>query len=241
MATLIFDIETLAESWESFDDITKKAMTRWITQSTNTKADYERELEKVRSQLGFSPLTGSIVALGMYDLERKLGAVYFVANGTEESFTEGDFTYKERTEKELLEDFWEGARSYDIFVTFNGRAFDVPFLLHRSVVHGVRPTVDLLSSRYLTRQSLPYQVDLLDELTFYGAMKRQSLHMYCRAYGIESPKGEGGGAEVAELFRQKKYRNLAAYNARDVIATTALYEKWKQYLAPTSFLNAIEF
>jgi hypothetical protein len=84
-------------------------------------------------------------------------------------------------------------------------------------------------------------VDLLDELTFYGAMKRQPLHMYCRAYGIESPKGEGGGAEVAELFRMKKFRDLAAYNARDVVATTELYLKWKQYLAPASFLNAIEF
>ena len=241
MATLIFDIETIAEPWESFDSITKKSLTRWISQSTHTKIEYEKELEKMKQQLGFSPLTGSIVSLGMYDLERRLGAVYYVGNGSGEAYTEDDFTFKERSEKELLEDFWEGALSYDIFVTFNGRAFDIPFLLHRSVVCGVRPTVDLLSSRYLTKQLLPYQVDLLDELTFYGAMKRQSLHMYCRAYGIKSPKGEGSGAEVAELFRQKKFRNLAAYNARDVIATTALYEKWKQYLAPTSFLNAIEF
>jgi DNA polymerase elongation subunit (family B) len=240
MATLIFDIETLGESWDSFGEATKQALTKWISQSTTNKAEYERELGKVKSQLGFSPLTGSIVALGMYDLERQLGAVYFVGDGSGESFMEGEFTYKERTEKELLEDFWEGARSYDIFVTFNGRTFDIPFLLHRSVVHGVQPTVDVLSSRYLSRQVLPYQVDLLDELTFYGAMRRQPLHMYCRAYGIESPKGEEGGEAVAELVRQKKFRDLATYSAGDVTATVELYEKWKHYLAPASFLNATD-
>jgi 3'-5' exonuclease len=241
MATLIFDIETISEAWESFDEITIKSLTRWLEQDAKGKAEYEKELHQIKQQLGFSPLTGSVVSLAMYDLERRLGAVYYVGDGSHESWTEAGFTFKERSEKELLEDFWEGALSYDVFVTFNGRAFDIPFLLHRSVVNDVRPTVDLLGSRYLTRQVLPYQVDLLDELTFYGAMKRQSLHLYCRAYGIESPKTNGGGAEVAELFHQKKFRDLATYNARDVIATTELYQKWKHYLAPASFLNAIEF
>ncbi len=241
MATLVLDIKTISELWLDFDVETQKSLTSWITQSTSTKAEYERELLKVKEHLAFSPLTGSVVALGMYDIDRKLGAVYFVGDGNGESYTDGEFTFKERTEKELLEDFWEGARSYDVFVTFNGRAFDLPFLMHRSAILGVTPDTSLLKQRYLNRQVVPYHVDLLDELTFYGAMKRQSLHMYCRAYGIESPKGRVGGAEVAELFHAKKFRDLAAYNASDVVATTTLYQKWKQYLAPASFINAVEF
>jgi DNA polymerase elongation subunit (family B) len=240
MATLVLDIETIGESWLDFDLDTQNALTNWISQSTKTKAEYEKELLKVKEQLAFSPLTGSVVALGMYDIDRKLGAVYFVGDGNGESYTNGEFTFKERTEKELLEDFWEGARSYDVFVTFNGRAFDLPFLMHRSAILGVKPDITLLGQRYLNRQAIPYHVDLLDELTFYGAMKRQSLHMYCRAYGTPSPKGEGAGAEVSEMFQASRFRDLAAYNARDVIATTALYQKWKQCLAPASFINAIE-
>ena len=241
MATLVFDIETVGEPWNTFDNTTQKALARWITKSTKSQTEYDLEFKKLKEELSFSPLTGKIVSLGMYDIERKLGAVYYVGDGSGEVFSDGDFTYKERTEKELLEDFWEGADSYDTFVTFNGRAFDVPFLIHRSAILGVKPDTALLSQRYLNKQAIPYHVDLLDELTFYGAMKRQSLHMYCRAYGIESPKGEGGGAEVAELFHAKKFRDLAQYNAKDVIATTELYQKWKQYLAPASFINAIEF
>jgi len=240
MATLVFDIETVPESWSDFDETTKQALTNWITQGIDNKADLERGLERMKSQLGFSPLTGQVVALSMYDLERSLGAVYYVGDGSGESYTEGDFTFKERSEKDLLEDFWEGARSYDVFVTFNGRAFDLPFLIHRSAILGVKPDITLLGQRYLNRQTIPYHVDLLDELTFYGAMKRQSLHIYCRAYGIESPKREGGGAAVAEMFQAGRFRDLAAYSARDVIATTELYKRWKQYLAPASFINAID-
>jgi DNA polymerase elongation subunit (family B) len=240
MATLVLDIETVGESWDSFDDTTKSALTNWIAQATHSKVDFEKEIARVKNQLSFSPLTGQVVALGMYDLERSRGAVYYVGDSPIESYTEGEFTYKARTEKELLEDFWEGARSYDVFVTFNGRAFDLPFLIHRSAICGVRSDTTLLGQRYLNRQAPPYHVDLLDELTFYGTMKRQSLHMYCRAYGIPSPKREGGGAEVSELFQTGRLRDLATYNARDVIATTELYKKWKQYLAPASFINAIE-
>ncbi|MEK7638919.1 MAG: ribonuclease H-like domain-containing protein [Patescibacteria group bacterium] len=241
MATLIFDIETVGDPWESFDEATKHHLTKWIEQTSHSDEEKESLLGRLKAELGFSPLTGSVVALGMFDLERSLGAVYFVDEANE-NFTEGDFTFKARTEEELLADFWEGAQSYDTFVTFNGRAFDVPFLLHRSVTYGLRPTAELLRRRYLTQQTMPYHIDLQDELTFYGAMaRRPSLHMFCRAYGIESPKQEVSGEDVAELFRQKKFRDIARYNARDVVATTKLYEKWRTLLAPTTFLNTIDF
>lgn len=234
MATLVFDIETVGEPWENFDEYTKTQLTKL--------AHSKEEIETVKNSLGLSPLTGSVVSLAMYDVERKLGAVYYVGGDMDETFTEGEFVAKVRTEKEILEDFWEGAQSYDVFVTFNGRSFDVPFLLHRSVVHGLTPTITLQQNRYLTKQSFPYHVDLMDELTMYGAMsKRPSLHLLLRAYGIESQKGEVDGSQVAELFRAGKFRTLARHNVEDVIATTELYDRWKRHLAPASFLNTIEF
>lgn len=239
MATLIFDIETIGEDWQSLDSVTQETLTRWATRSARTDVEAAAHIKDIQEGLGFSPLTGSIVAIGVYDLERHEGAVYYVGEKTEVDIQESDFVYKQRTEQEILEDFWESARSYDTFVTFNGRAFDVPFILHRSVVHSVKPTVDLMEGRYLYQQKSARHVDLQDQLTFYGALhRRPSLHLFCRAYGIESPKGEGvSGDDVAELFASKKFRDIARYNARDVIATTALYEKWLEYLAPPSFLN----
>jgi len=240
MATLVFDIETIGEEWDSLDDTTQSVLTRWADRSARDEREREALRTDIAESLGFSPLTGSVVAIGLYDLERRQGGVYYRGAGKEKDEEVGEYVLKVRTEREMLEDFWEGARSYDTFVTFNGRSFDVPFLLHRSIAHKVKPTVDLMSGRYLYQQKHARHVDLLDQLTFYGAMRRKpNLHLFCRAFGIESPKSAGtAGDDVAELFTNKKFRDIATYNARDVIATTALYKKWLQYLAPQEFFNS---
>ena len=237
MATLVFDIETVGENWEALDETTQASLTRWIDKTAKSEAEHVALLEDLQNGLGFSPLTGSIVSIALYDVERGLGAVYYTGKGNEVDEEVDGYKLKQRSEADMLEDFWEGAKSYDTFVTFNGRSFDVPFLLHRSVVHGVKPTQDLLQGRYLYQQKTCRHVDLQDQLTFYGAMyRRPNLHLFCRAYGIKSPKADGvAGDDVAELFRTEKFRDIAVYNAHDVIATTELYQKWLDYLAPASF------
>jgi uncharacterized protein YprB with RNaseH-like and TPR domain len=237
MATLIFDIETVGDSWSDLDAVTQGSLSRWVERTSKDKSAYELLMRDLKEGLGFSPLTGKVIAIGLYDKERKQGAVYYTGTPDEADVAEGEYIFKQRSEKEMLEDFWEGARSYDRFVTFNGRAFDVPFLLHRSVVNGVMPTCDLMDGRYLYQQKNIQHIDLQDQLTFYGVMnKRPNLHLFCRAYGIESPKDLGvAGEDVAGLFSKKQFRDIALYNARDVAATAQLYEKWLMYLAPASF------
>ena len=232
MTTLLFDIETVGEKWEEFDEVTKGVLMRWIDKTARTREEKNALQIDLESGLGFSPLTGFVVAIGLYDLERERGVIYYTGEGSEKDEVVGSYTYKQRNEREMLAEFWEGAKHYDTFVTFNGRAFDVPFLLHRSVVQGVKPIKNLMEGRYPSQQHNCRHVDLQDELTFFGAMSRRpSLHLFCRAYGIESPKTEVSGDDVAELFASKKFRDIARYNARDVVATTALYQKWLEYLS----------
>lgn len=241
MATLIFDIETVGERWEALDATTQAVLTRWVDRSARDAAERDALRRDVFERLGFSPLTGSIAAIGVYDREREQGAVYYRGAGDESDVVHDPYTLKQRTEREMLADFWEGARVYDTFVTFNGRCFDVPFLLHRSIACGVRPSVDLMRRRYLSQQQPPYHVDLQDELTFYGAMpRRPSLHLFCRAFGITSPKAGGVASDdVAALFADGRYRTIAEYNAADVRATAELYEQWLAFLAPPEFLNKL--
>lgn len=185
----------------------------------------EPDAPVLKSDPKYSPITASITALGLYDVERRTGAVYQVGEENKE-FNDGDWFYKSRSEKELLEDFWEGAASYDTFVTYNGRSFALPFLLHRSVLHEVNPSVDIARQRYLTKQILPYHIDLLDELTLYGGMSKVKLTQFCDLYSIPWPKvGKGKFAQVTN----------------ETEAITTLYEKWRTYLAPRSFLNKLEF
>jgi len=242
MRTLIFDIETVGEDWESLDETTQKMLSRWIDRTAKNDAEHDAEMKDLREGLGFSPLTGMVVAIGLYDLERKQGVVYYQGNGSEQETEVGEFILKSRSEKEMLEDFWEGTKEYDTFVTFNGRGFDVPFLNLRTAINGMRPTHDLMDGRYLYQQKSARHVDLQDQMTFYGAMARKpSLHLFCRAFRIESPKAEGiAWDDVAGLFHTGKFTDIARYNARDVIATTLLYKKWLAHLAPQSFLDTLD-
>lgn len=234
MSTLIFDIETVGEDYNSLDKITQEMLTRWIKQESRGEEDFERALDGVKEGLGFSPLTGQIVALGVLDPDKNKGAVYYQDLDGNKTETESlGITFKPRTEKEMLQQFWNGVSHYDEFVSFNGRAFDVPYLMVRSAVHKIKPTRNLMANRYLNYQrDSARHIDLLDQLSFYGALRRKgSLHLWCRAFGIKSPKAEGvTGHDVATLFKSGKFLEIAQYNVGDLVATKELYEIWKEFI-----------
>lgn len=121
MSTLVFDIETVGANWQDFDETTKQVLTRWIEKTSKNEQERDALLASLKAELGFSPLTGFIVAIGVYDVERKRGVVYYTGLGEEDDFVSEEFTYKQRSESEMLTEFWEGAKHYDTFVTFNGR------------------------------------------------------------------------------------------------------------------------
>ncbi len=237
MATLIFDIETVGEAFDKLDDTTQEVLTRWTRKEyAGNDTGYTIALDDLKKGLGFSPLTGEVVAIGMLDGASDRGAVYYQAPSEESEDIELDgIIFKQMTEKEILKHFWEIVASCDEFVTFNGRKFDVPFLVLRSAIHGIRPSKDLLSNRYLRSQRQDAKhIDLHDQLSFYGSAWRQgsrSLHMYCRAFGIESPKAGGvTGDDVATLFHEKRFFDIAKYNVGDIQATKELYEKWSNFI-----------
>lgn len=227
---LIFDIETVGENYDSCDATTQQMLTRWIQRESLDEEEAHQALQNLKNELGFSPLTGEIVAISMLDYQKKKGAVYFQApNQQVNDFIEEEFVFRQMTEKEMLEKFWEGARQYHQFITFNGRAFDAPFLIIRSAIHKIKPTVNLMPYRYASDTN---HIDLQDQLTFYGSLRRRGgLHLWSRAFGVKSPKADGiTGDDVAPLFRDGKFTEIARYSVGDVLATVALYEFWRDYV-----------
>src|SRR3989338_5191633 len=233
MSTLIFDIETVGEDFDTLDPATQESLTRWVRREPEN--EQERILSEVKDGLGFSPLTGRIVAIGVLDDEKGKGAVYFdTKKGANSEREENGMKLKPMTEKEMLEHFWRGVAEYETFVSFNGRGFDVPFLMVRSAVHGIRPSKDLMSNRYLESQDHDARhIDLLDQLSFYGAVRRKgNLHLWCRAFDIESPKVSGvTGDDVKRLYDEGRFLDIARYNAGDLVATRALYHHWRKNMA----------
>jgi DNA polymerase elongation subunit (family B) len=217
---IVIDIETIGCDFESFDDLSKEYLLKF--------AETDDDIKAVKEGLGFSPLTGEIVAIGMLNPDTDKGAVYYQSPGVlQEPLIEDEIEYVSDTEAGILKRFWEIVRHYDQIITFNGRGFDAPFILVRSAIHKIQPTKELMPNRYSHAHA-----DLLDLLTFYSAVRRKfSLHMWCNAFGIKSPKEDGvTGHEVPDLFRQNEFLSIAKYCVGDLYATKELFEYWNKYV-----------
>ena len=221
MPKIVFDVETVGQDFEGLDKLSKEYFLKY--------ADTDEKIEEVKNSLSFYPLTAQIVAIAMVEVESGQGAVYF-QNGNKgpEKSSQGPVTFIAATEKEILTHFWNQLQRYDQFITFNGRVFDCPFIMLRSAIHQLRPTKNLVPYRY----NFNSHIDLADQLTFYDALRRRfTLHMWCQAFGVKSPKMDGiSGLQVKELFKQERYLDIARYCLEDVQATKEIFFYWDKYL-----------
>ncbi len=220
MSRIIFDIETLGKDFEALDKPTQEYLLKY--------AGTEDEKEEIKDRLSFYPLTGEIIAIGLLDPDIQKGKIFFQNAGDPLlPFEEDGVLYETGTEKEILDKFWTVIKGSKQFITFNGRGFDCPFILIRSAVHKIKPRRDLMPNRYSD-----IHIDLLDQLTFYGAVRRRfSLDMWCRAFGIKSPKEDGiTGYEIKDLFKSGRYLDIARYCVGDLRATCELLYYWENFI-----------
>ncbi len=220
MSRIIFDIETAGKDFDNLDPEVQDYLLKW--------AETEADIYNIKDSLSFYPQTGEIVAIGMLNPETEKGAVYYQCRDDNVSqFEEKGIVYKPGSERDILEEFWNAVSKYDQFITFNGRAFDCPFILVRTAVHNLKPTRELIPNRYIDKH-----IDLFDRLTFFGVSRRRfNLDIWCRTFGIKSPKSEGiTGYDVKDLFKNGHYEEIARYCAGDLWATRDLLFKWERHI-----------
>ncbi|MFC1645882.1 ribonuclease H-like domain-containing protein [Candidatus Omnitrophota bacterium] len=220
--SLIIDIETAGSDFDSLDQISKDYLLKYV--------DGEEQKQEVKESLSFYPQTAQVVAIGMIETDSDKSFILYQNPGqTGQILKEGEAEFIALPdEKALLENFWKKLKDYYQIVTFNGRAFDCPFLMIRSAVNNIRSSKNLMPNRY----SSDMHIDLLDRLTFFGSVRRKfNLHMWCKAFGIESPKeGEVTGYQVKDLFKDGEFLKIARYCLNDIIATKKLFLYWDKNL-----------
>jgi len=227
MRKIIFDIETSAYPFDSLSESQQEYLLRYAEKETDPGKKQKQTDEAIR-YTSLYPLTAKCIAIGIFDVEKQKCFVYYESDKKEEWTSEDDkIQFKGLPEKEMLQSFWKIIDQVDQVVTFNGRNFDLPFLMIRSAMLKVKPTKNLIKGRYDTKT----HIDLLEQFTFYGLTRKFNLDFYCQAFGIESPKTkEISGMEVKNLYEAGKLKEIASYCARDIYATYQLYETWLEYL-----------
>jgi 3'-5' exonuclease len=214
--TMVFDIETVGKKFDELDSREQDYLLNNLCKDIDDKED-----AKKRTAL-FS-IFGMVCAIGCINPETNKGLVLTIAD--KELVPEKDnYTYKVfKNEKELLEEFWQVAKKYEIFVTYNGDSFDFPYLIIRSGINRVK--VSLTKNKYDNEKF----IDLQNKIRQNHGFK---LEFLCKAFGIENPKESGvHGDDVSFLFYNKEYNSIANYVARDTFSTAQLYKIWKDFMS----------
>ena len=228
MRRIVLDIETCAYPFESLTESQQEYLLRYAEKETDPGKKQEQTDQAIR-YTSLYPLTAKCVAIGIYDIDKNKSFVYYESEEAEEWFSEDQqIHYKGLIEEEMLKSFWKIIEVTDQVVTFNGRNFDLPFLMIRSAMLKIKPSKNLVGRRYDKKS----HIDLLEQFTFYGLTRKFNLDFYCNAFGIESPKTkEISGMEVKNLYEAGRLRDIAIYCSRDIYATYQLYKIWEEFLA----------
>jgi predicted PolB exonuclease-like 3'-5' exonuclease len=139
---------------------------------------------------------------------------------TIDGFSEAD----ERGLLTTLSDFVDEHRP--TLVTFNGRGFDLPVLVLRSLRHGVAMPWYFEEERYRDRRAEEGHLDLHDALALHGAARRSvSLDVASRLLGLPGKVGVDG-SQVEPLYHAGKWEEIRRYCLGDVAQTAFLLVRY---------------
>jgi hypothetical protein len=133
-------------------------------------------------------------------------------------------------EARTLGNFWRLIKDFnpcrDLFIGHNVLDFDLPFLIKRSVIHRVKPSVNICFRRF-------QQQPVFDTMWEWSCWRhRIGLHDLAVALGITSSKqGEIDGSGIYDAFRDGRHSDIALYCMQDVECTRDIYYRLK-FLEP---------
>ena len=132
-----------------------------------------------------------------------------------------------KDEAGMLADFAEFMGKYEpTMVTWNGRGFDLPVLMLRSLRHGVSAPWYYKKSDYRYRYSTEGHLDLADFLSDHGATRMISLHGAARLVGLPGKDGVDG-SQVEGMFRTGQIESIRGYCLSDVAQTAFVFLRYR--------------
>lgn len=202
---IVLDIETTGptrEEWSTLRGIDLGPQDEDSLFQDPEAALRERDYQKS----AFDGTYSRIVCIGMIALEDDLTPVEAVA-------------WYGSNEKELLKQFWRriSADRPKVIITFNGLGFDLPFIKKRSVIHQVKPGMEISLAKF--RMEPVY--DIMAIWANWDNRAWIKLDVLARALGVESKSGSG--AQVGEMWTAGKEDEVAEYCLQDVYVTYACY------------------
>jgi len=116
-------------------------------------------------------------------------------------------------ERKLLELFWSEVTPKDVFGGHCILNFDLPFILQRCWVHGIKPQRKIDLRKFYTADV----IDTAEAWSFWGNKKGVSLNALGAA--LNCGQKSGHGSEVADWWKAGDLAHIGRYCLDDVILT----------------------
>gem|GEM_PF-3946645 len=142
----------------------------------------------------------------------------------------GDSTLADR-EAETLKTMWRLLATADRIVTFNGQSFDVPFIMRRSLLAGVAPSIHIETNKYKCHDGKSNHIDVRRVLaeSFPGNTITDfvpgDLNYYALLLLGDTSPDELDPHEMYELWLKGELERIRLYGERDATRTLQMYQK----------------
>ncbi len=149
---IVFDIETVGFDLENLSESQQEFLLRYAEKEQDNRLK-EQKREEAERYLSLYPFTAKVLAIGMLNTETEGSLVlYNSSEGEEVIIEEKNIAYKNLGETEILRLFWKYVAKAEKVITFNGRNFDIPFLMLRSAMLEIKPSLNFKSYYLLVFQ-----------------------------------------------------------------------------------------
>jgi len=210
---VVLDIETIQaprEEWErllgkakNVQDFPGEEGDLFAAGEAEAKRHAEDELY---AKSAFDGTFSRVVCIGLLELSDQMEARSAVAwYGT--------------NERELLRQFWSRLAQDrpTLFITHNGLGFDLPFIRKRSMIHQVKPSLDINLAKFRTEPVY----DTMAVWSNWDTRGWIKLDILARALNVETKSGSG--EQVAAMWAKGEGAKLAQYCLQDTYVTYACY------------------
>ena len=213
---LLIDIETVPVC-KNYSDLSPNLRRLWDKKSQLIVNETQDTVTTFSERAGIYAEFGKIICIG-------LG--YFVRNNAS-TLTDNPYSLKIKSifgddEKEILHQFGRVCDKFfrndsKQFCGHNIREFDIPYICRRSYINQI-VLPDILIN---LQNKKPWENPMLDTLQFwkFGEYKNfTSIDLLSNVLGIESPKDDIDGSDVAEVYwRQSDLPRIVKYCNKDIV------------------------
>ncbi|MCB9202414.1 MAG: 3'-5' exonuclease [Flavobacteriales bacterium] len=211
---LFLDIETVpqAKKWDDLDERTKKL---WDKKTQHQRDENILPEEFYYERAGILAEFGKIICIscGIIVASNKLKITSFYSHNESKTLTGFNDL--------LTSDYFS---NQIILCAHNGKEFDFPYISRRMIINQIE-----LPNPLKNFGKKPWEIPHIDtmELWKFGDFKNfTSLDLLANSFGIESPKNDIDGSQVAEVYyKENDLERIKNYCESDVLTLANVFRK----------------